>query len=70
MSTVEALAQRIAEHPKEVLKASKKAAFTGRDMSTETSEMYTRALTAPLRDSQTSREGVTDYAERRKAKYE
>ena len=46
-STVEALAQQIAEHPKEVLKATKKASFTGRDMSTEQSEMYTRALTAP-----------------------
>ena len=69
MATVEALAQRIAEHPIEVLKATKKAAFTGRDMATEQSQMYTRALTAPLRDSQTSREGVTAFAERRRANY-
>ena len=55
MSIVEALAQRIAEHPIEVLKAAKRAAFTGRDMATEQSEMYTRALSAHLRDSQTSR---------------
>ena len=32
MSTVETLAQRIAEHPIEVLKVTKKAALTGRDM--------------------------------------
>ena len=69
ISTVEALAQRIAEHPIEVLMATKKAAFTGRDMAAEQSEMYTRALTAPLRDSQTSREGVTAFAERRRANY-
>ena len=69
MSTVEALAQRIAEHPIEVLKATKKAAFTGRDMAAEQSETYTRALTAPLRDSQTSREGVTAFAARRRANY-
>ena len=69
MSTVEALAQRIAEHPIEVLKATKEAGFTGRDMAAEQSEMYTRALMAPLRDSQTSREGITAYAERRRANY-
>ena len=54
----------------EVLKATKKAAFTGRDMATEQSEMYARALSAPLQDSQTSREGVTAFAERRRANYE
>ena len=69
MSTVEALAQRMAEYPIEVLKATKKAAFTGRDMATEQSEAYARALSAPLRDSDTSREGVTAFAERRRANY-
>ena len=68
-STVESLAQRIAEHPIDVRKATKKAAFTGRDMATEQSEMYTRALSAPLRDSQTSREGVTAFAEGPRANY-
>ena len=69
MSTVEALAQRMAEYPIEVLKATKKAAFTGRDMATEQSEAYARALSAPLRDSEASREGVTAFAERRRANY-
>jgi enoyl-CoA hydratase/carnithine racemase len=69
ITTVEALALRIAGHPMEVLKATKKAAFTGRDMPTGQSEVYTRALTAPLRDSQTSREGVTAFAEGRRANY-
>ncbi len=31
--------------------------------------MYARALSAPLRDSDDSREGVTAFAERRKANY-
>ena len=70
MSTVEALAQRMAEYPIEVLKATKKAAFTGRDMATYQSELYARALAAPIRDSDISREGVTAFAERRKANYE
>ena len=56
--------------PTEVLKATKKAAFTSRDMATEQSEMYARALSAPLQDSQTSREGVTVFAERIRANYE
>ena len=69
MPTVESLAQRIAAHQIEVLRATKKAAFTGRDLATEQSEMYTRALTAPLRDSPASREGVTAFAEGRRANY-
>ena len=69
MSTVEALAQRMAEYPIEVLKATKKAAFTGRDMATHQSELYSRALAAPIRDSDISREGVTAFAERRKANF-
>ena len=70
MSAVEALAQRMAEYPMDVLKATKKAAFTGRDMATHQSELYARALSAPLRDSDTSREGVSAFAQRRKANYE
>ena len=69
ITTVEALALRIAGHPIEVLKATKKAAMTGRDMATDHSQMYTRALTTPLRDSQASKEGVTAFAQRRKANY-
>ena len=69
MPVVESLAQRIAAHAIEVLKATKKAAFTGRDLSTEHSEMYTKALTAPLRDSPISREGVTAFAEGRQANF-
>ena len=69
MSTVEALAQRIAEHPIEVLKATKKAAYAGRDMTTASSEMLSRALTAPIRDSVSGREGVTAFAERRRAQF-
>jgi len=67
--TVEALAARIGEHPAEVLVATKKAAFAGRDLTSEQSHMYTQALQAPLRDSLNSREGVTAFAERRKANY-
>ena len=67
--TVEALASRIGDHPMDVLAATKKAAFAGRDLTSEQSHMYSQALAAPLRDSQTSREGVTAFAERRKANF-
>ena len=67
--TVEDLAARMAEYPTEVLVATKKAAFAGRDMTAEQSHLYARALSAPLRDSDISREGVTAFAERRKANY-
>ena len=67
--TVEELAARMGEYPTEVLVATKKAAFAGRDMTAEQSHQYARALSAPLRDSDISREGVTAFAERRKANY-
>ena len=67
--TVEEMAARMGEYPTEVLVATKKAAFAGRDMTTEQSHLYARALSAPLRDSDISREGVTAFAERRKANY-
>ena len=67
--TVEELASRMGEYPTEVLVATKKAAFAGRDMTAEQSHQYARALSAPLRDSDISREGVTAFAERRKANY-
>jgi len=67
--TVEDLAARMGEYPTEVLVATKKAAFAGRDMTAEQSHLYARALSAPLRDSDISREGVTAFAERRKANY-
>ncbi len=67
--TVEELAARMGEYPMEVLVATKKAAFAGRDMTAEQSHQYARALSAPLRDSDISREGVTAFAERRKANY-
>ncbi|MEC8857577.1 MAG: enoyl-CoA hydratase/isomerase family protein [Chloroflexota bacterium] len=67
--TVEELAARMGEYPTEVLVATKKAAFAGRDMTTEQSHLFARALSAPLRDSDISREGVTAFAERRKANY-
>ena len=67
--TVEDLTGQIGEYPTEVLMATKKAAFVGRDMTTEQSHLYTRALSAPLRDSDISREGVTAFAESRKANY-
>ena len=66
MSTVEALAQRVAEHPMEVLKATKKAAFTGRDMAAGQSGMFTRALTAPCG---TPRPAEKVSAERRRGNY-
>ncbi len=69
LPTVEALASRMGEYPAEVLVATKKAAFAGLGMTPEQSHMYSRALSAPLRDSNTSREGVTAFAERRKASY-
>ena len=67
--TVEDLAARMGEYLTEVLVATKKAAFAGRDMTAEQSHQYARALSAPLRDSDISREGVTAFAERRKANY-
>ena len=67
--TVEDLAARMGEYPTEVLVATKKAAFVGRDMATEQSHLYARALSVPLRDSDTSREGVTAFAKSRKANY-
>ena len=67
--TVEDLAARMGEYPTEVLVATKKAAFAGRDMTAEQSHQYARALSTPLRDSGISREGVTASAERRKANY-
>ena len=67
--TVEELAARMGEYPAEVLVATKKAAFAGRDMTTDQSHLFARALSAPLRDSDISREGVTAFAERRKANY-
>ena len=67
--TVEELAARMGEYPTEVLVATKKAAFAGRDMTTEQSHLFARALSAPLRDSDISREGVTAFAERRKTNY-
>ena len=67
--TVEDLAARMGEYPTEVLVATKKAAFAGRDMTAEQSHQYARALSAPLRDSDIGREGVTAFAERRKANY-
>jgi enoyl-CoA hydratase/carnithine racemase len=67
--TVEELAARMGEYPTEVLVTTKKAAFAGRDMTAEQSHQYARALSAPLRDSDISREGVTAFAERRKANY-
>ena len=69
LPTVAALASRMGEYPTEVLVATKKAAFAGLGMTPEQSHMYARALSAPLRDSDTSREGVTAFAERRKANY-
>ena len=68
--SVEALASRIGEHPAEVLVATKKAAFAGLGMTPEQSHKYARALSSPLRNSQISREGVTAFAERRKANYD
>ena len=67
--TVEELAARMGEYPTEVLVATKKAAFAGRDMTAEQSHQYALALSAPLRDSDISREGVAAFAERRKANY-
>ena len=67
--TVEELAACMGEYPTDVLVATKKAAFAGRDMTAEQSHQYARALSAPLRDSDISREGVTAFAERRKANY-
>lgn len=67
--TVEDLAARMGEYPTEVLVATKKADFAGRNMTVEQSRQYARALSTPLRDSDISREGVTASAERRKANY-
>ena len=67
--TLEDLAARTGEYSTEVLVATKKAAFVGRDMTTEQSHLYARALSVPLRHSDTSREGVTAFAESCKANY-
>jgi len=67
--TVEDLAARMGEYSTEVLVATKKAAFVGRDMTTEQSHLYARALSVPLRESDSSREGVTAFAENRKSNY-
>ena len=67
--TVEALASRMGEYPTDVLVATKKAAYAGMGMTPEQSHLYSRALSASLRDSKTSREGVTAFAERRKPNY-
>ena len=70
MPTVEALAQRIAQYPIEVLKATKRAAMVGRNLGMEYSKLYTRAVAEPLRDSKASKEGVTAFAEKRQARFE
>jgi enoyl-CoA hydratase/carnithine racemase len=57
------------EYSTDVLVATKKSAFVGRDLTSEQSHLYSRALSAPLRDSDASREGVTAFAERRKANF-
>jgi enoyl-CoA hydratase/carnithine racemase len=67
--TVEELAARMGGYSTDVLVATKKAAFVGRDLTSEQSHLYSRALSAPLRDSDASREGVTAFAERRKANF-
>ena len=67
--TVEALASRMGEYPTDVLVATKKAAYAGMGLTPEQSHLYSRALSASLRDSKTSREGVTAFAERRKPNY-
>ena len=44
--TVEEMAARMGEYPTEVLVATKKAAFAGRDMTTEQSHLYARTSAA------------------------
>ena len=70
ISTVSDLAGRMGDYSTEVLVTTKKAAYAGLDMGPVQSHQYFRALSAPLRDSDISREGVTAFAERRHAEYE
>ena len=67
ISTVSDLAGRMGDYSTEVLVTTKKAAYAGLDMGPVQSHQYFRALSAPLRDSDISREGVTAFAERRHA---
>ena len=69
ISTVSDLAGRMGDYSTEVLVTTKKAAYAGLDMGPVHSHQYFRALSAPLRDSDISREGVTAFAERRHAEY-
>ena len=69
ISTVSDLAGRMGDYSTEVLVTTKKAAYAGLDMGPVQSHQYFRALSAPLRDSDISREGVTAFAERRHAEY-
>ena len=69
ISTVSDLADRMGDYSTEVLVTTKKAAYAGLDMGPVQSHQYFRALSAPLRDSDISREGVTAFAERRHAEY-
>ena len=69
ISTVSDLAGRMGDYSTDVLVTTKKAAYAGLDMGPVQSHQYFRALSAPLRDSDISREGVTAFAERRHAEY-
>ena len=69
ISTVSDLAGRMGDYSTEVLVTTKKAAYAGLDMGPVQSHQYFRALSAPLRDTDISREGVTAFAERRHAEY-
>ena len=55
--------------PNRGLGGDQESGFRWRDMPAEQSRQYARALSTPLRDSDISREGVTAFAERRKANY-
>ena len=67
--TVADLAGRMGDYSTEVLVTTKKSAYAGLEMGPKQSHQYFRALSAPLRDSDISREGVTAFAERRQAEY-
>ena len=67
--TVADLAGRMGDYSTEVLVTTKKSAYAGLEMGPNQSHQYFRALSAPLRDSDISREGVTAFAERRQAEY-
>ena len=69
ITTVSDLSGRMGDYSTEVLVTTKKAAYAGLDMGPVQSHQYFRALSAPLRDSDISREGVTAFAERRHAEY-